>query len=343
MGLVEEKQRWERFLNVWREEPPKGAETPREAIWKLNKATLWYYPAGNKRYATPIYLIYSLINQATILDLSTGSSVIEAFVDEGFDVYLIDFGVPGYEDKDLTMEDYIVKYIQNGARRVLRHSGVDELSVMGFCLGGTLAAIYASVAKEPIKNLILDVAPIDFSVWPTFSQWIQALRVEELSFERLINQVGLIPSRHMEAGVRLITSPMYVSPYLSLLNKANNEQYVEKWRSFRRWTKEHIPMPGGVLNQLLNDFLRGNKIVEGALTVDGKRADLSNIKANLLVIASTYDRLVPKVTTMKIMDLVSSEDKTFHELQGGHATLTNNGKLPDYLQDWLPERSTPLH
>ncbi|TKC18767.1 alpha/beta fold hydrolase [Robertmurraya kyonggiensis] len=343
MGLVEEKQRWERFLNVWREEPPKGAETERVAIWKLNKATLWYYPAVNKRYATPIYLIYSLINKATILDLYSGSSVIEALVNEGFDVYLIDFGIPGYEDKDLTMDDYIVKYIQNGAKRVLRHSGEDELTVIGFCLGGTLAAMYASIAEEPIKNLILDVAPIDFSVWPTFSEWIQALRAEELGFDRLIETVGLIPSRHMEAGVRIITSPMYLSPFLSLLNKANNEPYVGKWRAFRRWTKEHIPMPGGVLNQLLTDFVRGNKLVEGTMIVDGKRADLSNIEANLLVIASTYDRLVPKETTMKIMDLVSSEDKTYHELPGGHATLTNNGKLPDYLQNWVPERSNPLY
>lgn len=342
MNLEQEKQRWKGFFSIWSEEEPASGQTKRKAIWKKNKSTLWYYPAVKKKYETPVYLVYSLVNQPFILDLLPGKSFIEALVNNGFDVYLIDFGIPRYEDKDLTIDDYILDYIQKGARRVLMHSQAKDLTVMGFCLGGTLAAIYASIAKEPIRNLILDVAPIEFSGWKIFDQWAEVIKGENLDFDAAIDAIGLIPSGFMEAGVRLITSPIYLSPYLSLLNRADNEQYVAKWRLFNKWTKGHIPLPGGVLKQLFHDFAKGDKLVKGRLTIRDERVDLANIHSNLLVVASKFDRLVPQSTTEKIMELVSSADKTYQVIQGGHAALSSGGKLPDYIQNWLPERSTPI-
>lgn len=342
MDSNKELERWQGFLSVWSTDEPKFGQTERVSIWKKNKATLWYYPAVKKKYNTPIYLVYSLINQPFILDLYPGSSLIEAFVHEGYEVYLIDFGIPGYEDKDLTLDYYIIDYIQKGALKVLAHSEATEMTVMGFCLGGTIAAMYASIAKEPIKNLILNVAPVDFSSGNIFDQWVQVVKDEDLDFDAFIDAVGLIPARFIEAGVRLITSPVYFSPYLSLLNKADNERYVERWRVFNKWTRGHIPLPGGVLKQLFTELGKKNGLVNGTLTVKNEKVDLPNINSNLLVIASEFDRLVPKETTYKIIDLVSSTDKKYHVLQGGHANLTKNGKLPDYLRDWLPKRSNPI-
>lgn len=339
---LKEKQRWRGFFSVWSKDVPESAQTPRLAIWKKNKTTLWYYPAVEKRYNTPIYLIYSLVNQPYILDLYPGSSLIEAFVNEGFDVYLIDFGIPGYEDKDLTMDNYIVDYIEKGAQKVMKHSKATEMTIMGFCLGGTLAAIYTSIATIPIKNLILDVAPIDFSNWPMFDQWVKAIKKDNLDFDSVIDSLGIIPSKLMEAGVRTITSPIYVSPYLSLLSKADKHESVKKWRVFNKWTKGHIPLPGGVLKQLVNDFLKDNKLVKGTLVINDKKINLRTIDANLLVLSSNFDRLVPRETTEEIIHLVSSSDKKFHLVQGGHTIMPKDGNLPDFLQDWLPERSNPI-
>lgn len=340
MTSEREKQRWENFLRAFERVPTY--HTYRIPIWKKNKATLWYYQAPKKKYGIPIYLIYSIVNQPFILDLYPGSSFIESLVNNGFDVYLIDFGIPGYEDKDLTLDDYIVDYIEKGAQRVLEHSGTEELTVMGFCLGGTIAAMYASISTVPICNLILDVAPIDFSNHVGFDEWGQALVEEDLQFDDIIDSLGLIPSTFMEAGVRLITSPIYYSPYLSLLNRAYDAEYVERWKLFNQWTEGHIPMSGGVLKQLIDDFAKHNRLVKGTLKVGDRKVDLAHIHANLLVIASEYDRLVPKETTYKIMDLVSSKDKKYHLLQSGHASLSKDGRLPEYIRDWLPQRSNPL-
>lgn len=334
-----ERKRWENFWGVIRGEERPSFSTERASVWKKNKATLWYYPATNKKFTTPIYLIYSLVNQPFILDLYPSSSFIGALVQQGYDVYLIDFGIPGYEDKDRTIDYYVSEYIQKGAQQALGHSKAKELTVMGFCLGGTLAAIYASIADEPIRNLILDVAPIDFSSGTSFDEWVRTIVEEDLEFDSLVDTIGLIPSPVMEAGIRLMTSPIYYSPYLALLNKADDPEYVARWQQFNRWTKEHIPLPGGVVKQLITDFIKGNKLVNGLLIVNDKKVNLSNIHANLLVLAAENDQLVPKETTYKIMELVSSTDKKYQLVQGGHTTLPKNGQLPDYLQTWLELRS----
>ncbi|MFC0562469.1 alpha/beta fold hydrolase [Halalkalibacter alkalisediminis] len=173
----------------------KVGQTPKELVWRKKKAVLWYYPTTQKKYKTPLFLVYSLINEAYILDLYPGMSMIEAFLKEGYDVYLLDFGKPGYEDKDLTLDDYIMKYIRREVVRALDHSGVCNLTMIGFCLGGTLATIYTAVATKEVKNLVLIAAPIDFEHSPVLKSWVKSLRRNELFADDLIDQYGVIPAK----------------------------------------------------------------------------------------------------------------------------------------------------
>jgi polyhydroxyalkanoate synthase len=279
------------------------------------------------------------VNQPFILDLAPGYSTIESFVTEGFDVYLIDFGVPGYEDKDLTINHYISWYIQKGVQKALNHSKAKEVTLIGYCLGGTLAAMYTAIAEEPIKNLILTVAPIDFSYFPIFDKWFKASKKGHLNFDNLLETIGLVPAPLIEAGVRAITSPIYFSHYLSLLNRSYDKEYVKHWQRFNNWTKSHIPFPGAALKQLMDDMVKGNKLIHGGMKIDGKKAELQNIHANLLVVSSKYDKLVPEQLVYPVMDLVTSKDKTYISLEGGHTGISLKDGVPEYLKNWLHKRS----
>ncbi|MCP1160263.1 MULTISPECIES: alpha/beta fold hydrolase [Bacillus] len=336
-----EQERWRGFFRTLSAAQPDQGCTYRRAVWKKNKAVLWHYPPAERKYSTPMFLIYSLINQPYILDLAPNESMIEVLVNKGYDVYLIDFGAPGYEDKDLTITDYIRDYIAKAAARALRHSGASELTVMGFCLGGTIAAIYASISEEPIKNLVLFVTPIDFSILPAYDEWIEAVSTGRADFDAVIDALGIIPAPLMEAGMRLLTSPIYLSHYLSLLNRSYDEKYTEKWQRFNTWTSGHIPFSGAALKQIFHELGRRNSLMDGSLIIDGKKADLANIQANLLAVATAGDRLVPREQVEPVIGLVSSRDRTFHLQHGGHANLATGGQLPPYLTDWLHEHSEP--
>src|SRR5947209_20470085 len=90
------------------------AQTPKEVVWTLNKAKLYrYVPVvpPEQRYPIPLLLAFALINRSSILDLRPGNSFVEYMVGQGFDVYLMDWGYPGPEDKNLTFADYALEYL----------------------------------------------------------------------------------------------------------------------------------------------------------------------------------------------------------------------------------------
>src|SRR5918992_3129377 len=138
-------------------------QTPEETVWTKNKANLYHYaPNAKKKHPVPILMVYALINRPYILDLMPGNSFIEYLVGEGFDVYMLDWGIPGDEDKDMSFEHYVLDYLPRAVKKVLRISGAEELTLFGYCMGGTMSAMYASLFPEHLRNLILLTAPVSF-------------------------------------------------------------------------------------------------------------------------------------------------------------------------------------
>lgn len=329
------------FIQTLSEDPLVGL-TEKYIIWKKNKASLWYYPSPNRKYKEPIFIIYSLVNQAYILDLAPTMSLIEAFTKAGYDTYMIDFGIPAFEDRHVSIDDYITRYIQKAYQRASRHAKADSMTVIGFCLGGTLAAIYAAVAKENIKNLVLAVSPIDFSAFPVFDEWLKGLRDGSIQIEELIDTIGIVPPECVKYGTRLLVAPVSYVHYLNLLNRAYDPLYREKWTRMNKWTLDHIPVSGVAFKQIMNDLIRDNKIVEGGLTINGEEVDFKNIQCNMLVFSTKSDPLVPSQLCEPIMDLVASKDKTFILFEGGHASLVANEHMPVPMEEWLNEHSTRI-
>src|SRR5512135_2645744 len=102
------------------------AQTPKQVIWTLNKAKLYRYipvvPA-EQRHKIPLFLVFALMNRPSILDLRKGNSFVEYMVNHGYDVYLIDWGAPGPEDKNLQFDDYVLDYLPRAIRKVKAASG----------------------------------------------------------------------------------------------------------------------------------------------------------------------------------------------------------------------------
>ena len=78
-----------------------------------------------------------------------GSSLIEYLLDEGFDVFLLDWGSPDEEDADMGLDEYVCDELHWGVRETLRASGADELTLLGWCIGATLCAMYCGLDPTP--------------------------------------------------------------------------------------------------------------------------------------------------------------------------------------------------
>ena len=139
--MAEKQMRWVQAIAKGRE-GSRGI-SPREAVWRKNKATLWRVKRDTPAtYKTPILIIFPLINRWYILDLQKGNSFVEFLSAQGFDVFLLDWGTPGDEDRGLKLDDYVQDYIPRMIKRVLRAAGTDDLTLLGHCIGGTLTASF---------------------------------------------------------------------------------------------------------------------------------------------------------------------------------------------------------
>src|SRR5207247_8579909 len=109
-----------------------------EEVSRRTKARVCRY-ASPRRQAPPLRFVPNLgISRPYIFDLLPGGSFIEHMTREGFDFYLLDWGVFGPEDNDLTVEDCVTKILPRMAAKVLESSGAPELSVLGYCMGAPI-------------------------------------------------------------------------------------------------------------------------------------------------------------------------------------------------------------
>ena len=91
--------------------------TPSEVIWSRNKARLHHYRSEHPRtHRVPILFVYALLNRPYCLDLMPGNSFVEFLVDEGFDVYLLDWGIAGPKDGDQCFDDLVIDFIPRAVR-----------------------------------------------------------------------------------------------------------------------------------------------------------------------------------------------------------------------------------
>ncbi|WP_419887157.1 alpha/beta fold hydrolase [Neobacillus niacini] len=339
--LESEKRRWNNIYKVLSEPKPDIESTPRRAVWKKGKAVLWYHAAPEKKYTTPLFLVYSLLNKAYILDISEEGSVVGNLTKQGYDVYLLDWGSPGLEDKDLTLDNYLLDYLEVAVKRALRHSDAKEISMVGYCIGGMLSAMLTSLTNLPIKNLVLAAVPIDYSNAIVPNKWVEALQNGTLNFDRFADAYEVIPSEFLYA-IFMALQGFNIGPTVNLVTRANDQKYVDKWRNMDKWMKDAVTFSGAAFKQMMDELYKDNKLVKGEMKIGGKKVDLTNIKCSTLVITSTRDELVLESQSLPIMELISSEDKTYQHIEAGHVSLCLTGQFAYAIDPWLSARSTRL-
>jgi len=178
--------------------PVVGA-SEKDVVWRRDKVQLYRYSSEHRTLAPPILLVMSLVSKPYVLDLRPGNSFVEALVSRGFDVYMLDWGIPDATEAQNSFETYCDHYIPLACAAAMRASGIDEIHVFGYCLGGVLALIFAAGHPEiPLRTLSLLAAPIDFAAMGGMTA---LLRDGRLDPSDLIDETGNVPSETVLRGV----------------------------------------------------------------------------------------------------------------------------------------------
>jgi polyhydroxyalkanoate synthase subunit PhaC len=317
---------------------------PKDIVWTHRTTTLWRYRSERRTQAVPVMLVFALINRPDIFDLRAGSSFVEFLLAEGFDVYLLDWGVPDDSDADLGLEHYVCDEIPWALREVVRSSGQQEATLLGWCIGGTLSLLHCALEPaSPVRNLVALTTPID-TTDSLYTTWVAR---DSFDVDRIAEVYGAIPGRQVDWANKLMKPVTnYWTTYRRLWQQVlDGEAKPAAYQAMARWVADNPPFPGRAYREWITWMYKENRLARGTMRLRGRRADLGAIEQNLLVVTAGADHIAPRDGTIPVLDAVSSADVTHLDRPGGHIGLMAGSRAakeiwPD-IAEWLAERSDP--
>jgi polyhydroxyalkanoate synthase subunit PhaC len=318
--------------------------SPREVVWTHRKTTLYRYRSSTRRHAVPLLLVFALINRPSIFDLRPGGSFVEYLLEEGFDVFLVDWGVPDEEDADVGFEELVCDELQWSIRETLRASGADELTLVGWCMGATICAMYCGLDRgeqTPVRNLVLLTMPID----GRNTVYASLANRDAFDPELVAAEWRAVPGGAIDFANKLLKPVTnFWTTYRRLAESvADGSVPRDAYQSMAKWVADNPPFPGRAFEQWIRWLYHDDALIGRRIGLRGRRVDLHRVDQNLLVVTAGADHIAPRAGTMPIFELVASEDVTHLDRPGGHIGLIAGSaarkQIWPEIAAWLAERS----
>lgn len=321
------------------------AGTAHQSLGSRGRCRLLKYdpPPGIKRSGECIFITPSLINRYYILDLYSGCSFVEALVDRGHQVYLLDWGMPRQQDRFATLEDHIGKWLGWAFDLALEDSQQDSLHLFGQCIGGTFASFYAALNPEKIKSLMLLTSPIDFHVEGAFYKWANEGRV---NVSEMAEVWGNIRGEFLNQTFKMLTPLGDVKQVQGLLKSSWDRNFVKKYAAINEWVSDQVPFPGKAYEKFIHDLYRDNLLVKGEFQLGEEEVDLSKINCPVLILYAKSDIIVPPQSSLALKEFIKEDHIHEEPLGGGHIGCViserHQKKLWDTCSHWLSHKSEEL-
>ncbi|MBI2389379.1 MAG: alpha/beta fold hydrolase [Deltaproteobacteria bacterium] len=312
-----EAKRWTNLAGLFSRPKPKVGVTPADVVHRENKWRLLRYrprPAG-VAFRTPVLLVPSLINRHYVLDLMPGKSFTEHLVAQGYDVFCIDWGTPGPEDRFLSFDEIVDGYLGRALRLSARTAGAPNAHALGYCMGGLMTAIHATAHPERFASMVAVAAPVTFDDPGLLSRWS---RTPTFDVDALVKAFGNVPWQLMQSAFHLLRPTLNLSKTVHLLDRAWDDEFLDGFLALETWGNDNVSFPGEAYRRYIEDLYRGNQLAAGTFSFAGKPARLEAITCPTLAITFEHDNIVPWQSAKLLVDRVSSPDKQWLHLHGGH-------------------------
>ena len=319
---------------------PAYASTPRTEVYREDKLTLWHMGDGKPAAKTPILLCYALVNTVWMTDLQDDRSLVRNLLEQGEDVYLIDWGYPDGADRWLTLDDYLNGYLDRCVDIVRRRAGVDALNLLGVCQGGAFSLCYTAMYPEKVKNLITMVTPVDYhTAGNMLGSW-----ASHVDIDLFVDTMGNVPAELLN-WVYLTLKPFRLmqQKYVGMLDILDNPAELQNFIRMERWIFDSPDLAGEAFRQFVKDFYQENKLVQGKLQIGGRAVDLRTIAQPVLNVYARQDHLVPPEASKALKNCVGSEDYSELAFKGGHIGIYVSGRaqreIAPAIHQWLMARA----
>jgi polyhydroxyalkanoate synthase subunit PhaC len=310
-------RRWRNLLGIARRPKPVVGATPADVVHRENKWSLLRYRARPEgvAYATPVLLVPSLINRHYVLDLQPGKSVAESLVARGHDVFIIDWGTPGPEDRLLTLDTIADTYIGRALRVAAQHGTRGKAHVLGYCLGGTLAVLHAAVRPARVATLTALAAPVSFHDEGLLSLWTRA---EGFDLDAMIDATGNVPWQLMQGAFQMLRPTLPLSKAAHVIDRAWDDEFLDGFFAMEAWGNDNVSFPGEAYRRYIGALYRADGLMNETFTLSGRPVRLRDIACPTLAVTFAHDNIVPEASAAPLLERIASTDKERVHLPGGH-------------------------
>ncbi|CAB5134930.1 Polyhydroxyalkanoic acid synthase [Olavius algarvensis associated proteobacterium Delta 3] len=318
------------------------ATTPYDVVYQQDRVKLkHYHPVLPKKklMKTPLLVVYALINRETMLDLQPGRSIVENFLNDGIDLYMIDWGYPTPKDKFLTIDDHVNGYMDDIVDFIRRQHDLPKINLMGICMGGAFSVMYSALHPEKIKNLVTTVTPTNFDT----DQGLLHIWMKNVDADRMVETFGNMPGDIMNLGFLLLNpARLMIDKYVGFMENVDNKSFVENFVRMEKWIFDSPDVPGETFRQFITDCYQKNLLIQSKMELGGRRVNLKKITMPLLNFYGQYDHLVPPAACELLTSRVGSKDTEDICLKTGHIGIYVSSRFQKEfapkIAGWLKER-----
>lgn len=317
------------------------ATTPKELVWQSDLVKLYHYKRDTPpKSKIPVLVSFAIMNRHDVLDLQPDRSLMKKLLDEGLDIYIMDWGYPKKQHRYLTMEDYILGFMNDAVDFVRKSTGNKKIHKMGICQGGTFSTIYASIFPEKLQSLTVYVAPFDFSGNECMLyQWTKDLDIDAM----VDANDGIIPADMIDSGFGMLKPSANISKYIGVMDSLEDEAKLLNFLRMEKWKADMPDQAGEMFRKYIKDLWQGNKLIKGEFELGGHKVDLKNATMPFLNIYATEDNIIPNSSTTPVMKVIGSKDKKEYAFPGGHIGVfvgsRSQKELGPNVAKWVIEHS----
>ncbi|MBN9542997.1 MAG: class I poly(R)-hydroxyalkanoic acid synthase [Alphaproteobacteria bacterium] len=277
------------------------ATTPGRIVKKTDISELiCYYPKTKEVKAEPIVIVPPCINKYYILDLQPKNSFVNWLLEEGYQVYIVSWVNPDAKLKNTGFDDYVLDICEN-ILKAQEFSHSKKVSVIGYCIGGTLLATsLAYLTANEQSNIISSAAflttLIDFTDPGDLGVFIDEEQIEAM--EAKMERLGYHDASDMSMTFNLLRANDMIWS-----NVVNNYMLGKNPSAFDLlyWNADATRVPAAFHSFYLREmYLKNNLIKPNKIKIDNVPINILDINIPMYFMAAKEDHIVPWQSSYEI-------------------------------------------
>lgn len=288
-----------------------------KVINQIRTARLIHYSAQGE----PVLVVPSLINKPHILDLNSNNSFMHTLQSHGLNAHLLDWGSPTVAEKNFSLQCYINEILVPVVDYLYNLHG--KINIIGYCMGGFIAAAMACLRPEYLSKLITVASPWDFKYWNKLPN----------SFIEIIKGNSELISASVIQQLFYLHNPFEINR--KFINYAAGNFDAEEFAQIENWVNDGIDMTQPVFIECFEEMLGQNKLMENRWYINDQLINPALIDIPIMSVVFKKDRIVPLPSALSFAE--QCQKVNLLQIDSGHigAIINRKYKLAEQISKWM--------